>query len=133
MKVEDQLHHSAKMVGADASVREPEYEYRDSIDVSVPQSKWRRERREVGPWELVPKEAGQEAAYMPVPRCETCAHWARFVHPAGKEDRGPIVPAGRCLVAKHRHKRGEVPKIGGCPDTADDFGCVLWEPDKEAL
>ena len=44
-------------------------------------------------------------AYMPVPRCETCAHWAHYPH--------------------------HLPSIGICESlgmrVGTDFGCVEWK------
>ena len=50
-------------------------------------------------------------AYMPVPRCETCAHWTRF----------EIETAGECEMVK-------IPTAPACGDieTREDFGCVKW-------
>lgn len=52
-------------------------------------------------------------AYMPVPRCETCAHWSEFRNVDGE---------GEC-------KKMQMPTSGGVYylQTTADFGCVQWK------
>ncbi len=58
-----------------------------------------------------------DVAYMPVPRCETCAHWERAEYP-----RPGVHPAGRCLnkVVWHQYDKADI-------FTFEDFGCVQWK------
>lgn len=46
-----------------------------------------------------------DVAYMPVPRCETCAHWQSSTKACAALRSGPL----------------------SCIYTAPDFGCVKWK------
>ncbi len=61
----------------------------------------------------------KDVAYMPVPRCDSCAHWMK-----------PILPViyGECRKLSYQ----EFPQPcstdeDNCFQTIADFGCVEWE------
>lgn len=55
----------------------------------------------------------QDVAYMPVPRCEICAHWGSYLEEDGKRE---------CTLSEvFRIEVGEI-------YTPADFGCVRWQP-----
>jgi hypothetical protein len=62
----------------------------------------------------IPAQPG--VAYMPVPRCETCAYWHRF----------ELEDIGRCGVVADPPER-QYPRALGTLETKVDFGCVQWK------
>lgn len=72
------------------------------------------------------EELESERKWMPVPRCETCAHWCEFPpHP----DTGQR--AGQCeklyIRTDVKEIRGVVHYVKSLLPTSVDFGCVQWK------
>lgn len=64
-----------------------------------------------------------DIAYMPVPRCETCAYWRRF---AGELLPTRLERVGTCQMSLDPPDRHNALVYGNL-ETEFDFGCVLWK------